>query len=293
MPYCAEMPSPAVVQPSPPVLLRQVDLLGGLEWLKIETLDHQFEPHMHDHFVVGMVESGSERFLHRGHFLLASAGELSLVNPEEVHTGQPASGEGYVYRAFYPQQAFLEKLDPGSGLPFFRAPVVGDPELSQRLLWIHQELSRRSHLQGFSLDLGLDAALVMVFQQLLQRHTERRSSLPLQQDRQKSGLVRDFLEAHLHEVVRLETLSDLIEVHPVSLVRMFRRQYGLPPHAYQIQRRIDLARKRLKQGSRVAEVAAELGFFDQSHFSRHFRRIMGVTPGAYQQAVCLRLVSEV
>ena len=272
-------------QSTPSVLLRQVDLLGGLEWLRIETRDHQFEPHMHDHFVVGMVESGTERFLHRGRFLLASAGELSLVNPEEVHTGQPASGEGYVYRAFYPQQAFLEKLDPGPGLPFFRAPVVDDPELSQRLLMVHQEICRRSHLQVSPLDLGLDTELVMVFQQLLQRHTERRSTLPLQQDRQKSWLVRDFLETHIHEVVRLETLAELIEVHPVALVRMFRREHGLPPHAYQIQRRIDLARKRLKQGRTVAAVAADLGFFDQSHFTRHFRRIMGVTPGVYQQAV--------
>ncbi|EIV1777898.1 helix-turn-helix transcriptional regulator, partial [Vibrio vulnificus] len=58
-------------------------------------------------------------------------------------------------------------------------------------------------------------------------------------------------------------------------------RYGFPPHAYQIQQRLRLAKKLLRQGRRILDVAQECGFHDQSHFHRHFKKAMGVTPGQY------------
>ena len=87
--------------------------------------------------------------------------------------------------------------------------------------------------------------------------------------------------AHLDEDVPLARLADLAGVHRVSLVRAFRRCFGLPPHAWQIEMRIERARERLRRGADHADLAIDLGFYDQSHFIRHFKRIVGVTPGTY------------
>ncbi|MDQ3461350.1 MAG: helix-turn-helix transcriptional regulator [Deinococcota bacterium] len=71
---------------------------------------------------------------------------------------------------------------------------------------------------------------------------------------------------------------------PYHLLRVFRLELGLSPHSYQIQRRIGIAKTLLAQGERIAQVAACTGFTDQSHLGRHFKRLVGVTPGQFAQS---------
>jgi AraC-like DNA-binding protein len=70
---------------------------------------------------------------------------------------------------------------------------------------------------------------------------------------------------------------------PFALLRAFRDETGLPPHAYLNQLRVRLARQLLDGGVAPALVAAEAGFADQAHLTRHFKRVVGVPPGAYQR----------
>jgi AraC-like DNA-binding protein len=82
------------------------------------------------------------------------------------------------------------------------------------------------------------------------------------------------------------TLDELAQTAGVSrhrLSRRFRAVYGVPPHRFQLARRIAAARRMLERGVPVAEVAQATGFFDQSHMHRHFRRTLGVTPARYAQ----------
>ena len=73
-------------------------------------------------------------------------------------------------------------------------------------------------------------------------------------------------------------------------MRVFRKVLGLPPHAYLVQVRITQAKKLLASGMAIAEVAAETGFSDQSHLHRHFKRIVGVTPGQYVKGFESRII---
>jgi AraC-like DNA-binding protein len=82
----------------------------------------------------------------------------------------------------------------------------------------------------------------------------------------------------------LESLAAELGTHPSHLVRVFRREYGLPPHKYVVGRRLDHARRLLLDGRPIADVAAEAGFHDQSHLTRHFRALLGTTPGAFRSA---------
>ncbi len=68
-------------------------------------------------------------------------------------------------------------------------------------------------------------------------------------------------------------------------LRAFKRRFGLAPHAYQLRVRLGLAQKSLRDGIPPAHVAAELGFVDQSHFTRHFKHLIGVTPARYVRGI--------
>ncbi len=75
-----------------------------------------------------------------------------------------------------------------------------------------------------------------------------------------------------------------LSAHPAHLVRAFSTAYGIPPHQYLTSRRVGQARRLLLEGRPPSDVAAAAGFYDQAHLTRHFRRLVGVTPGRYRSA---------
>jgi AraC-like DNA-binding protein len=93
--------------------------------------------------------------------------------------------------------------------------------------------------------------------------------------------VRERLHFDASARTDLATLSEQSGLSRFQVLRAFKRRYGMPPHAYQLNVRIALAKKALRAGRKPAEVAADYGFVDQSHFSRHFRQLVGVTPAQY------------
>jgi AraC-like DNA-binding protein len=95
----------------------------------------------------------------------------------------------------------------------------------------------------------------------------------------------DDLTAAAGVTPSLDELAAVAGATPFALLRAFQRAYGLPPHAYLVQLRVRRARELLERGVPPAVAAVSAGFCDQSHLSRHFRRIVGATPGLYQRAV--------
>lgn len=86
------------------------------------------------------------------------------------------------------------------------------------------------------------------------------------------------------EGITLDQAAGELDRHPTHLVRAFRREFGMPPHQYLTSRRVDQARGLLLSGVPVAEAAVGAGFYDQSHLTRHFKRILGVNPGGFRRA---------
>ncbi|MBW4695978.1 MAG: AraC family transcriptional regulator [Lyngbya sp. HA4199-MV5] len=96
--------------------------------------------------------------------------------------------------------------------------------------------------------------------------------------------VRDYLEANYTENPSLSQLSMLTHISPFHLSRIFCDAVGLPPHLYLTHVRISRAKKLLDQGMAIAQVAQAVGFANQSHLNRHFKRVMRITPKQYQNS---------
>ena len=94
-----------------------------------------------------------------------------------------------------------------------------------------------------------------------------------------------YIEAHCAENITLDDLARAAYLSPFHLARVFQRATGLPPHAYLLQTRILRAKALLAHGRAITDAAYELGFVDQSHFHRHFKRIVGLTPGEFSKMI--------
>jgi AraC-like DNA-binding protein len=95
---------------------------------------------------------------------------------------------------------------------------------------------------------------------------------------------RDYLHDNYAESIALDELAQVAGLSPFHLCRLFRREFGLSPHAYQTHVRLSHAKHQLLRGMPLKDVAAATGFYDQSHFGWHFKRLVGVTPGQYRKS---------
>ena len=93
------------------------------------------------------------------------------------------------------------------------------------------------------------------------------------------------MQAYFADDLSIEKVAAAAGLSPYYFIRVFGRAAGLPPHAYLTQIRICRARAMLINGMTVAEAACAAGFVDQSHLTRHFKRLTGITPGKYRRIV--------
>ena len=100
------------------------------------------------------------------------------------------------------------------------------------------------------------------------------------------SLVKEVLHAHVEETVRLEDLASLTNLSTFHVIRVFKRDVGLSPHEYQTNLRLTRAKGLLAQGEKIMDVALDVGYSDQAHFTRTFKRYTLTTPGKFQRLSC-------
>lgn len=255
--------------------------LGGLEILDAKYEKQNFSRHSHEGYTVGVIEQGAQRFYRTGGHHIAPKDTIILVNADQVHSGHSASEGGWQYKAMYPLPEQLSDITnelnlAHYGAPYFTHPVVNDPELASQLRLVFNTLEQSNN------PLLRETLVYGTLVKLIARHAQSPLSITdITTPKKQLSLVKEFLDDFPQADVSLDDLAKLATMSPYHLVRSFQKEYGLPPHSYQIQSRLRLARKMLKQGHSISDSAQESGFHDQSHFHRHFKRAMGYTPGQY------------
>ncbi len=262
----------------------------GVDLLRARYVTHRYGRHAHETYTFGLIEAGVEEFDYGGSLLRASAGAVALLNPDVVHTGQAATPAGWRYRVLYPKVSVVTdvaaELGWRAGTPQFPQTVLYDPATAALLRGAHQAAEHGDHLASSTL---LRTALAG----LLRAHAAGGPASPSPGPGPEPGTgnrapaavsdVRDLLHERLTDPPALAELAAMTGLSQFALLRAFRAQTGLPPHAYLNQLRVRQARLLLDDGRPPAEVAAQVGFADQAHLTRHFKRVVGVPPAAYQR----------
>lgn len=256
----------------------------GLSWLRARYERQHFPRHTHDTYVIGVNERGAHATWHRGSTQVIPTGALAIIAPGDVHTGQPVPNVPWHYRALYVTARLLEELaqdtgDRRKGCPQF-ALLVNDPHLAAQFLRLH----RRSECSVDVCDVQEAAADLL--SSLVRRHAVAGPGVVSHRfDPLAVRRVTEYLHDHLPDPVTLHDLASTAGVGRYELIRSFRRAHGLTPYAYLIQLRVERAKLLLARGDRPMDVAQATGFADQSHLTRMFRRLTGVTPARYVRGI--------
>ncbi|WP_151481867.1 helix-turn-helix domain-containing protein [Streptomyces albicerus] len=239
---------------------------------------HRYAPHAHEEFTIGVCVGGSEIIDYRGGRIHAGPGSIVVLSPGEMHTGGPATSDGYAYRALY---AEVPLLTEGTwSVPHFRDAILDDPELAAALRLTHTELSACPD------PLETESRIPWLLTALARRHSTAQPVCDTIPGADRiAATVRDRLADELLAPPSLADLATDLGLSRYQLLRAFRTSMGIPPYAWLAQHRVNRARGLLESGHRPAEAAALVGFADQAHLTRWFRRVLGVTPAAYRNSV--------
>ncbi len=260
--------------------------LPGLQLMRATFVTRAFPRHSHEGFGVGVIERGALGFFYRGENMVAPAGQINLVIPDEVHTGQAATESGWTYRMFYftadlLQQAALEMAGRPAVLPFFTSGVLADGCLAS--------LIQRVHLQLEEPDTPLlekESRFLHMLVQLISRHAEAPPGLrPAGLEHAAVGRAIEYLRANFQADISIADLAAVACLSPFHFIRVFSLHTGLPPHAWLMQLRVRKVQEMLRRGDSIVDAACQTGFADQSHLNRVFKRLLGYTPGQFSNSV--------
>lgn len=260
--------------------------IEGLELMRATYITQRFARHAHDGFAVGVIEDGALGFYYRGANVVAPAGAINLANPDEPHTGHAAAASGWTYRMFYmPHELLQQAADqigdrPAAG-PYFQEGVIHDPPLAVRLCRLHVDWEESG------LDrLEVHSRFLAVLAELIGRHADAPPRpRPTGHENRAVERAREYIDAFFDHNLSIEKVAAVAGLSPYHFIRVFGRHTGLPPHTCLTQVRVRRARAMLKAGQTVATAACAVGFADQSHLNRHFKRLTGITPGKYRRIV--------
>ncbi|MGQ4432382.1 MULTISPECIES: AraC family transcriptional regulator [unclassified Streptomyces] len=245
---------------------------GVVEVFHAHFTEYAYPMHVHDAWTLLIVDDGAVRYDLDRHEHGTPHDTVSLLPPHVPHNGSPATPHGFRKRVLYLDGTHLPDDLIGSAVD---SPDLRDPELRLRVGQLHTALNHPGD------ELEAESRLSLIAERL---HAHLRpSTAPTPFASTLARDLRELLDERVTEGIALDEAARLVHAHPAHLVRAFSGAYGIAPHQYLMSRRVDHARRLLLEGRPPGEVATVTGFYDQSHLTRHFRKLVGVTPGRYSR----------
>jgi AraC-like DNA-binding protein len=254
----------------------------GVQLFEASFSRQTFTRHAHEGFAIGAIAAGAGGYICRGESMTLPAGSLSLMNPEEPHTGHAATNHVRYNMLYASEEAVRAILDLKELRGFNQvAPRDHGLRLARALGGLARFLNMPASADR---NLAVEEAVHDVLSVAFTRYGRADLRSPGREPA-AVGLVRARAMAAVEsgEPLTLDDLAAEANLSVSYLIRSVRRATGMTPHALIVQARVDHAQRLLLNGVPAAEAAHEAGFCDQAHLIRQFRRHYGVTPGALRR----------
>ncbi|MHA3735651.1 AraC family transcriptional regulator [Pseudomonas sp. Eth.TT006] len=240
-----------------------------------------YSRHSHAHFSIGAITAGRSTYLHEQAEFEVTTGTVVLMNPGDVHACNPIDDQPWSYLMLYVETPWLTDLQRQTGFSGeagfqrFHETHLSDADLFDALQKLYAVLIDSQQ------DVLRKESMAVEFFSDLQRRLNP-APAPAREPNFKLERAAGHIREHCTELLSLDDICAAAQLSPSYLIRAFKQHYGMTPHAFLVNQRIQFARERLRNGELIADVALKAGFSDQAHFQRVFKQHLAATPGQYR-----------
>jgi AraC-like DNA-binding protein len=250
----------------------------GVELLSASYTKFKFSKHWHDELAIGVIEEGAEGLLYRGQNLIIPKRHIVAINPSEVHTGFSSAPNGWRYRMFYFNLEELNNQFAHSDIPIepiINSPIIYDEDLFHFLLYLHVSL------ENPSFKLTKESLFILALEKLFRRYGTAKQGKFNSVCTKSSYLARDYIQDNFEFNPSLTELETISNCSKFQLIKSFKTIFGITPHQYLLLIKVKKAKNLLAKGFSCVDASLACGFYDQSHFSRNFKKAFGISPSNY------------
>lgn len=262
-----------------------IDTELQIEAYQFKGLMQKFSPHFHEYYVIGFIEAEQRQLICKGEEHIINPGDLLLFNPYDIHSCEQIDHLTLDYCCINISLDVMRELNDGQ-LPYFSQSVLVNHPLTQTLKNLHSYIVQ-SQNQQYPQQIECKKHKEELLQHLIQQLTQHYTNLSLSYsdtrhpNDQNVETICNYLEQHYSHTVTLAELSDLVGYSKYQLIRAFNQQKKITPYSYLETIRVNKAKELLEEGTQLIEVAVQTGFSDQSHLSKFFKKMVGLTPKQY------------
>ncbi|WP_289030628.1 AraC family transcriptional regulator [uncultured Paraglaciecola sp.] len=252
--------------------------------LEASMSDFSYGKHAHEEFSFGVTLSGRQDFFALGKYHRSHSGNVIVFNPGDAHDGHSGGDDILHYKMLYVHPSQLVPMFESFGMrqaQDFRVEDViqNDAVLKAHILRLANLVESHSVSSMQYSSALFEFAEYLVHRKMHKVNTKRRAKDPVFER------LREYLHAHVSEDVSLDELSQVAHMSKFHLLRSFRDYFGMTPHQYWQNYRINRAKEGLEQGMSLADVAFTFGFSDLSYFNRRFKPVFGLTPYQFRHSL--------
>lgn len=252
---------------------KELTILDNIEVLKVEQQRTDFPEHYHDTFCISLIEQGLEAIKMGDATILSEKGTISITNPLEIHANP-----------------IPDKSIVNSFTTIYISPDIASFFLQKKeVIFSHQQLSKPQSIKHFQKIVkaisNIDIKEIEQYLNLLLRDFETKPIQSLDDMKQADRKWRElmlFIDSNLENKVTLDLLAKFMNMNKFNFAKEFRAKNGLSPINYVMMKKIFKAKDLISKTTKLTQLAYRFEFSDQAHFSKQFKRFVGISPRAYK-----------
>ncbi len=255
-------------------------IFDNLEYITIENQTTSFPKHFHETFCISLIHKGIEQINFENQSLFTEAGSISITNPYEIHSNPLIDTDSFLnFDTIYIPNAAIKYVLNGKNIKFINRQITSEKANKLFLELINALDTKKKEVIEFYL-----SQFVNVLKLYSQENEKEHSGLNFRNYHQ----ISNFIESHIHDKFSLNDLSDIVNINKFGFTKKFKASTGMTPMNYVLMRKIFSSKKRIKSDSELTEIAYQYNFTDMAHFSKTFKRFIGISPKKYKESITLK-----
>lgn len=249
----------------------------NLEYITIENQTTSFPKHFHETFCISLIHKGIEQIDFKNQSLFTEAGSISITNPYEVHSNPLIDNDSYLkFDTIYMPDDVMKYVLNGKSIKFINRQITSD-KANKLFLALKKSLDIKN-------DKMIENCLSQ-FINTLKLYSQEKQSEYSELDFKGYHQISSYIENHIHDKFSLNELSKVANINKFGFTKKFKVLTGMTPMNYVLMRKIFSSKALIKSNLELTEIAYKYNFTDMAHFSKTFKRFIGISPKKYKENI--------